>query len=122
MPTNPRTALGECESLGANLSPFDDVYYVWMTGGAGAGTIARPRVAACIVAGGHPCSKYDELAAVQGDGDGSDAAPAVVQPEPNGERVQRLVKHKRQRAGGDGHRGLYVPGQISAAGCLPAAR
>ncbi|KAI0653825.1 glycoside hydrolase [Cubamyces menziesii] len=40
MPTDPRTALGKCESLGANLAPFDGTYQSWMTGGAGAGTIA----------------------------------------------------------------------------------
>ncbi|RPD70874.1 glycoside hydrolase [Lentinus tigrinus ALCF2SS1-7] len=40
MPKDPHTALGKCESLGANMAAFDGDYQSWMTGGASAGTIA----------------------------------------------------------------------------------
>ncbi|TFK79234.1 glycoside hydrolase family 5 protein [Polyporus arcularius HHB13444] len=40
MPTDPRKAPGKCDSIGANMGAFDGTYESWMTGGAGAGTIA----------------------------------------------------------------------------------
>ena len=40
MPADPRTASGKCQSLDANMAPFDGTFESWMTGGAGAGTIA----------------------------------------------------------------------------------
>ncbi|KAG6877570.1 hypothetical protein C0993_005984 [Termitomyces sp. T159_Od127] len=40
MPTDPRTALGTCASLGASGSDFDGEFQPWQTGGVGAGTIA----------------------------------------------------------------------------------
>ncbi|KAG6852261.1 hypothetical protein C0991_001473, partial [Blastosporella zonata] len=40
IPTDPRTALGTCKSLGVSGPSFDGVFEPWQTGGAGAGTIA----------------------------------------------------------------------------------
>jgi len=40
MPTDPRTATGMCSSLGVSGINFDGTYQAYMTGGAGAGTIA----------------------------------------------------------------------------------
>lgn len=40
MPADPRKAVGICQQLGANAAPFDGNYQPWVTGGAGAGTIA----------------------------------------------------------------------------------
>ncbi|KAG6811733.1 hypothetical protein H0H92_006085 [Tricholoma furcatifolium] len=40
MPTDPRTALGTCDSLGVSGPIFDGTFQPWQTGGAGAGTIA----------------------------------------------------------------------------------
>ncbi len=41
MPKDPRTASGRCDAIGgAPNVPFDGTYQSWMTGGAGAGTIA----------------------------------------------------------------------------------
>ena len=40
MPADPRTASGKCQSLDANMAPFDGTFAPWMTGGAGAGNIA----------------------------------------------------------------------------------
>ena len=37
MPADPRTASGKCQSLDANMAPFDGAFESWMTGGAGAG-------------------------------------------------------------------------------------
>ncbi|KAI0743458.1 glycoside hydrolase [Daedaleopsis nitida] len=40
MPKDPRQAIGMCAKFGVSGQPFDGVYEPWMTGGAGAGTIA----------------------------------------------------------------------------------
>ena len=40
MPKDPRQAVGTCAKFGVASNPFDGVYQPWMTGGAGAGTIA----------------------------------------------------------------------------------
>ncbi|THH07809.1 hypothetical protein EW145_g3129 [Phellinidium pouzarii] len=39
MPTDPRSAIGMCASLGVDATQFDGTYSAWQTGGAGAGTI-----------------------------------------------------------------------------------
>ncbi|KAL0572392.1 hypothetical protein V5O48_009570 [Marasmius crinis-equi] len=44
MPTDPRDASGYCAGLGVN-EPFNGQYQPWMTGGAGAGTIAATATA-----------------------------------------------------------------------------
>ncbi|KAK7030955.1 hypothetical protein VNI00_013902 [Paramarasmius palmivorus] len=44
MPTDPRESNGYCAALGVN-EPFDGTYQPWMTGGAGAGTIAATATA-----------------------------------------------------------------------------
>ena len=45
MPTDPRTASGKCQALGASQAPFAGTYSAWQTGGAGAGTIAATALA-----------------------------------------------------------------------------
>ncbi|KAI5120169.1 hypothetical protein M0805_008436 [Coniferiporia weirii] len=40
MPTDPRSAVGTCASLGVTGPQFDGTYSAWQTGGAGAGTIS----------------------------------------------------------------------------------
>ena len=39
MPTDPRSAVGVCASLGVVDTQFDGTYSAWQTGGSGAGTI-----------------------------------------------------------------------------------
>ena len=40
MPTDPRSAVGACASLGVSGPTFDGTYSAWQTGGSGAGTIS----------------------------------------------------------------------------------
>ncbi|KAI0667047.1 glycoside hydrolase [Trametes maxima] len=44
MPTDPRTTLGKCQHLGANMAPFNGMFQPWQTG-AGAGNIAADATA-----------------------------------------------------------------------------
>lgn len=47
LPTDPREAVGVCDSIGVNFTtPFTTTYQPWQTGGTGAGTIAATAVAA----------------------------------------------------------------------------
>lgn len=49
MPTDPRSAVGVCASLGVTAPQFDGTYSAWQTGGSGAGTI-DPAVRASFTA------------------------------------------------------------------------
>jgi len=48
MPTDPRTALGKCDRIGASFSKFEGPFQPWQTGGVGAGVFSPAATAGIL--------------------------------------------------------------------------
>ncbi|KAI0323910.1 hypothetical protein GY45DRAFT_1375976 [Cubamyces sp. BRFM 1775] len=128
-----KPALGKCESLGANLAPFDGTYQSWMTGGAGAGTIT-PSATQGIA---WPPAQLTDIPAVSMESlpQYTATATAATLPPPSFRRSPTVSVDNGWSDASDNAQATTAiarctyPGardaegaQITVSGCLPAAR